>query len=172
MGGMKLVSNDIWWRYMFQCNQAFTLKHMSPPDARCSAWESHAPTNFDQPLTRGHISTRVSTLKHVAPSDVIWNIFNASHWNSFLPFFLLDNGKHQKCFTWHLMPLVKERILDSDSKDSNHLGFFRKDSRVRVRKISDSNPGFGFKEFESFSLSSQMWLFWWLHLLKNMLKIC
>ena len=35
---------------------------------------------------------------------------------------------------------MKERILDSDSKDSNHLGFFRKDLRVRVRKILDSNP--------------------------------
>ena len=36
--------------------------------------------------------------------------------------------------------LVKERILDSDSKDSFHLSFFRKDSWVRVRKIWDSNP--------------------------------
>ena len=37
------------------------------------------------------------------------------------------------------LQLVKDRILDSDSKDSNHLGFFRKDSRVRVQKISDSS---------------------------------
>ena len=34
--------------------------------------------------------------------------------------------------------LVKERILDSGSKDSNHLGFFRKDSQIR--KILDSSP--------------------------------
>ena len=25
MGGMKLISNDIWWRHTFQCNQALRV---------------------------------------------------------------------------------------------------------------------------------------------------
>ena len=69
----------------------------------------------------------------------------------------VDSADFISCVMYGFI-LVKERILDSDSKDSNHLGFFRKDSQVCVRKISFSNPGFGFEGFKSFSLSSQMWL--------------
>ena len=43
------------------------------------------------------------TLKHVVPLDINWNKFHASHWNSFLPFFLLANGRHESYFKWHLM---------------------------------------------------------------------
>ena len=36
----------------------------------------------------------------MATSDVVWNKFHASHWNSFLPFFLLSNGSHETYFKW------------------------------------------------------------------------
>ena len=31
MGGMKLISNDIWWRHMFQCNRAQTVASTQHP---------------------------------------------------------------------------------------------------------------------------------------------
>ena len=53
------------------------------------------------------------TLKRAVPSDLIWNKFHASHWNSFLSFFLLANGWYDTYsyttyslityFKWHMM---------------------------------------------------------------------
>ena len=45
-------------------------------------------------------------------SNVIWNKFHASHWNSFLP---LPNVWHETYFKWHLMPPTRFNVTEASS---------------------------------------------------------
>ena len=83
----------------------------------------------------GHFFKGLVTLKRVAPSDVIWNKFHVSHWQTEKKEGRSFNGSHETYFKWHLM--VPHVSMQPSSKSSTlamhwHLQFFYHQSQSLI----------------------------------------
>ena len=84
------------------------LSHRNKVSSWRAPWLIHFPSNnWKQPFER--FRPRLHWNVWVA-SDVIWNKFHASHWNSFQS---SANGWHETYFKWHLMPPTRFNVTEA-----------------------------------------------------------